>query len=268
MKRVGVFLAFIMAFMMVHVALAGQVKIVVNGDILSVNGEVVDGRTLVPIREIAEALNAEVSWNSANHEIRLTKTDSNNNIVKVVMQIGSNIITTNGKADNLYIPPQVVNGKTMVPVRAVSQCFGSETSWDNSSKTVSVTAILSNVNSQYLTMEQVETKNAERDAINRITNTEIQVINNYPEWMPEDDLHDEDIFFTRPVFVGLIESKVGLYKTMYGEGKMLCDLSEFDINKEGVQTVNGIRIKVETPGDDFSDIYFNSDDLVSKGIIS
>lgn len=265
-------LAFIFTLIFTQSAFAGPVKIVVNGNTLSVNGEIVNGRTLVPVREIAEALGADVNWDSANNEVKLTKTGTDGSTETVSMAIGSNVIKMNGNAkDNLDVPPQIINGKTMIPVRAVSQCFDSSASWDGSSKTVSIKVTLKN-DGEDLTLEKAITGNAEQKAIDNLTEKNkgatYQIV--LPEWMDEGNLTAYHIYFMHPAYAKDENCDVGLYynESSWGLGDELCDLAGFDEGKEGIQTVNGIRIKVENRGEYSKYVYFNSDDLVSKGIIT
>jgi len=45
----------------------------------------------------------------------------------------------NGVAIELDVPPQIVNGRTLVPARAVAESFGAKVDWDGSTRTVTIT---------------------------------------------------------------------------------------------------------------------------------
>ncbi len=92
-----------------------------------------NGRTLVPMRAIFEALGADVEWNGETQTITAT-----NKNVTIQMQIGNNTLTKNGQNTQMDVCPQLVNGRTMVPVRAVSDSFNVTVGWDGYTQTVSL----------------------------------------------------------------------------------------------------------------------------------
>jgi len=95
--------------------------------------QTMDGRTLVPLRAIFEALGAEVNWNEATRTVTGTKGDTT-----VILTIGSTTATVNGRAVTIDVPGTVVNGRTLVPLRFVAESFGVEVNWDGSTRTVSI----------------------------------------------------------------------------------------------------------------------------------
>ena len=124
------------------------IRMVVNNKELSATGVSIDGRTLVPLRAIGEALGAAVQWDAGKQEIRIEKmlyqadsrgvvTDSNRIIL---MNVGSKQILENGTAREVDVAPQIINGSTMVPVRAVTDFLEATVNWDDASRTVTVQA--------------------------------------------------------------------------------------------------------------------------------
>ncbi len=92
----------------------------------------VDGRTLVPLRAIFEALGAKVDWDEATQTVTATK-DNNT----ITLTIGSRVAYKNGEKINLDVPAQLFNGDTtMVPIRFVSEALGAKVGWDEYSKAV------------------------------------------------------------------------------------------------------------------------------------
>ncbi|WP_202916137.1 stalk domain-containing protein [Paenibacillus mesophilus] len=91
----------------------------------------VDGRTMVPLRAIFEALGAKVEWDGATQTVTATKDDIN-----ISLTINSNEALVNGKKVTLDVPAQLINEKTMVPVRFVSEALGADVQWDNYSRSV------------------------------------------------------------------------------------------------------------------------------------
>ena len=94
---------------------------------------IVGDRTLVPLRAIFEALGAEVYWDNDARSVTAIKDDTT-----IFLAIGSSVLYKNGEATYMDVPGQIINDRTMVPVRAVSESFGAKVYWDNDTRTVRV----------------------------------------------------------------------------------------------------------------------------------
>ena len=92
---------------------------------------IVGGRTLVPMRAIFEALGAIVDWENDTRTAVGTKDGTT-----VRFQIDNNIMKKNGEDILLDVPAQLVNSRTLVPIRAVSESFGCKVDWINDTRTV------------------------------------------------------------------------------------------------------------------------------------
>jgi len=86
-----------------------------------------DGRTLVPIRFIAEALGAEVSWTPAADGVPMTIHITINGET-LSFAIGE--ITPELYALGMDVPAQLIDDRTMVPLRFISEFFGAVVTWD------------------------------------------------------------------------------------------------------------------------------------------
>lgn len=111
----------------------GQQVAVVDGDasVLDVAPFIKDGRTFVPVRFIAEALGADVKYDAATQTVTATRGDD-----VVVLTIGSNVMTVNGEAQVTDVAPFIVDGRTVLPFRALAEAFGSEVAWDAATQSV------------------------------------------------------------------------------------------------------------------------------------
>ncbi len=89
------------------------------------------GRTLVPLRAIFEALGASVQWDGATQTVTAVKGDTT-----VSLQIGSTSMYVNGVVKTLDVPAKLINSRTLVPVRAISEAFGCAVGWDGNTQTV------------------------------------------------------------------------------------------------------------------------------------
>lgn len=94
---------------------------------------IIDGRTLVPVRAIFEALGASVEWDAAARTATGTCAGTT-----VVMQIDNQTAYVNGEAKTLDVPAQLVNGRTMVPARFISEALGYDVTWYQPAQTAAV----------------------------------------------------------------------------------------------------------------------------------
>lgn len=94
---------------------------------------IVDGRTMVPLRAIFEALGASVDWNQSTKTVTSTLDE-----VQISLSIGSNELLKNGEKVLLDVPARIMNMRTVVPVRAVSEAFGVDVVWDKETRTVAL----------------------------------------------------------------------------------------------------------------------------------
>ncbi|WP_274649264.1 stalk domain-containing protein [Paenibacillus humicola] len=93
------------------------------------------GTTLVPMRAIFKALQADVTWEPSTKTIIGIKDG-----MSVTLQLGSKKAVKNGKAVLLAVPAQQLNGTTMVPLRFVSETLGAEVAVDAASHAIRITS--------------------------------------------------------------------------------------------------------------------------------
>jgi hypothetical protein len=115
----------------------------VGADIVSVNGkatsidaapEIVASRTFVPMRFIAEAFGATVDWLPETQGITITLGDHT-----IGLQIGNATAVIDGNIVSLPAAPYIKNGRTMVPLRVISESFGGDVVWDPAARTITIT---------------------------------------------------------------------------------------------------------------------------------
>ena len=94
---------------------------------------IVNGRTLVPLRFIGESLGAEVGWDGATQSVTYQTQDTT-----ILLTIDSPVAFVNGEAVDVDVPPTLVNGRTLVPVRFVSEAMGFQADWDPGNRRVTV----------------------------------------------------------------------------------------------------------------------------------
>jgi hypothetical protein len=115
----------------------------IGTDIVSVNGkatsidaapEIVAGRTFVPVRFIAESFGATVEWLPETQGITITLGDHT-----IGLQIGNSTAVIDGSIISLEAAPYIKNGRTMVPLRVISESFGGDVVWDPALRTITIT---------------------------------------------------------------------------------------------------------------------------------
>lgn len=88
--------------------------------------QIVNDRTLVPVRFIAESLGGEVSWDDATKKVGIVLGEKTIELV-----LGKAELTVNGEVTVLDVPAQSIEGRTMLPLRAVTESLGMKVFWDN-----------------------------------------------------------------------------------------------------------------------------------------
>lgn len=87
-------------------------------------------RTLIPIRAIAEGLGLEVYWNDE------TKTVTIKGRVEISLPIDSDVATVNGESVQIEVPACIVESRTFVPVRFISENMDTDVDWEEETQTV------------------------------------------------------------------------------------------------------------------------------------
>jgi len=117
----------------------GNKKAYVNEEefTLDVAPIILSGRTMVPLRFVSESLRATVDWEAE------TKTIVIHDHKKVItMTIGDVNVHVNGQLYVLDVPPVILEGRTVVPIRFVSEALGGAVTWDPKTQTVTILAQL------------------------------------------------------------------------------------------------------------------------------
>lgn len=109
------------------------IDIMVNGSYIKTDARpfLVSGTTYVPVRFIGEALGAGVSWIEGSRTAVISDGET-----KITMQIGDSFGYVNESPIFLANGIRLVNGRTFVPVRFISEALGAGVSWDGEHLTV------------------------------------------------------------------------------------------------------------------------------------
>ncbi|HOR84955.1 MAG TPA: copper amine oxidase N-terminal domain-containing protein, partial [Bacillota bacterium] len=115
---------------------SSEIKVEVNSSL--VRGDVapiiINGRTMVPIRFVAEALDCLVDWRGTDNTVIITpkgadKVDPPVTDKSLKIYVSSKLIIPD-------VPPRIVDGRTLVPIRFVAEALNADVSWDGALRKV------------------------------------------------------------------------------------------------------------------------------------
>ncbi len=132
---VAVFAGFATIAFADNIVMEMGVSVFINEEKLEFDVEpfITDGRTMVPMRKIFESLGATVEWDND-----LEKASSEKGDRKVSIKINEKKLYVDKNIVDLDVPAMLVNDRTMVPVRAISEAFDCLVKWDNTKKEVHI----------------------------------------------------------------------------------------------------------------------------------
>ena len=116
-----------------------DVKVLINNYPLEfdVPPQIIDGRTMVPMRKIFEAFGAKVDWiQDMQTVIAVYKTSIIAMPANEYSFSVTDVVTNETKTVTLDVPVQIIDGRTLVPARAISEAIGKKVDWDPSTRTV------------------------------------------------------------------------------------------------------------------------------------
>lgn len=134
-------LSLLLALSSVSATASNDIKVLLDGKPINfdVPPQIIDGRTMVPIRAIFEAMGANVIWNDDIKAATATKDG-----ISAIMVLNSNILKVRNGVENPYdiitmdASPTIIHGRTLAPARYVAESFGYNIEWNEISQTVSI----------------------------------------------------------------------------------------------------------------------------------
>ena len=111
----------------ISVQAAPEAAVVVNGVAVEMEAPLVvqDGRTLAPIRPIANEMGLVLVWMSEEQTASLWNDDT-----LIRLKINSDMMDVNGRQIKLDAAPAIINDRTYMPVRAILEAFGAQVNWE------------------------------------------------------------------------------------------------------------------------------------------
>jgi NitT/TauT family transport system substrate-binding protein len=121
------------------VAYAGgqrPVRVVVEGTALDVSPQVINGRTMVPYRAVAERLGARVSWNAGERTVTVTDGDTS-----LRLTVDQAIAVSNDREIRIDAAPVLLDGRVLVPLRFLGTGMGWRVNWEAATRTVQLSSV-------------------------------------------------------------------------------------------------------------------------------
>lgn len=113
-----------------------------------------NGRTLVPLRAIFEAMGASVSWDGTNQTVTAKRGDTT-----IILKVGSTQPTVNGQVWPLDVPAKIVSDRTLAPLRFVGEAYGGTVAWNEASRTINISSPSASTNKKPVSVAVNDTVN-------------------------------------------------------------------------------------------------------------
>ena len=121
-----------------------SIKVYLNNDVIDftdengnvVNPQLINDRTMVPMRKIFEVFEADVQWEGETETVTAVTEEKT-----IVLQINNNIakiINASGETEEITLDsaPVIIEGRTLVPVRFIAESLELKVGWDGSTNSV------------------------------------------------------------------------------------------------------------------------------------
>ncbi len=92
-----------------------------------------NGRTCLPLRAAAESMGAAVTWDNNTRSATVSKDGT---VIRYT--VGSTVFTVNGVSRYNDAAPQIVGGRTMLPIRPIAEALGGSLAWDGTTASVTI----------------------------------------------------------------------------------------------------------------------------------
>lgn len=169
---------------------ASRPNVVINGNRVNFQDQgpiIQSGRTLVPVRGVFEELGFDVSWNASTS----TATISNEKGTAIFITSGQNTFRMmDGRIITPDVPQQIINGRFMLPLRAISESIGIHIDWEPDSATVTM-AWLDFVPNEPINQNDV-VQVPVQPPVNNVPNQQQPSVNNPRQINSVSDLTQED----------------------------------------------------------------------------
>jgi hypothetical protein len=92
-----------------------------------------DNTTYVPIKYVLDVFGGNAAWNAAAKKITVTR-----GATVLELTVGQKALLLNGVSSKAEVAPIIVNGRTLVPLRLVSEQLGIGVNWEQKTKSITL----------------------------------------------------------------------------------------------------------------------------------
>lgn len=112
---------------------APEIRVILDGEklVFDVDPTIIESRTLVPMRDMFEAFGLKVEWDNANRIAMGTSSET-----AISFTIGSKNVMFNGEEKTIDVPARIINERTMIPLRFLSENMGYNVVWVGTSNLI------------------------------------------------------------------------------------------------------------------------------------
>lgn len=111
-----------------------------KSDKFEVPPQIIDGSTYVPLRALGDLLGCDTQWFGDERKVVYTYVDPCSSSKTVLeIWIGKQVGKKNGQTWDMGKAPQIVNGRSLVPLRAISEGLGADVGWEGATKKITIT---------------------------------------------------------------------------------------------------------------------------------
>jgi len=113
-----------------------DIQVSIDGEVLEmrdVQPVIINNRVMIPIRGVFERMNAKVQWNIISQTVIANQGTHN-----IRLPINSYLATIDGRSVRLDSPAVIFDGRTLVPLRFISEAIGAGVKWDARAREVKI----------------------------------------------------------------------------------------------------------------------------------
>jgi len=132
----GMIMAVVLSILSAAIAFANDIRVQLDGAYVNLEPApvIVEGRTLLPARAIVEMLGGDIDWDNDLRQVHINHGDTH-----ILLEINNPMALVNGAPRMLDVPPQIVNDRTLVPLRFVAESLGVEVDFRDSTVFITTT---------------------------------------------------------------------------------------------------------------------------------
>ena len=114
-----------------------NIKLLVNDKTVStdVYATIVDGATMLPIRDVFNKLGTDIEWNGQNGEVKYRNKNKS-----TTLTVGNKLAVVDGKTVEMDAAPFEENDRVYIPARIISESLGAKVEWDSNTQTIKITS--------------------------------------------------------------------------------------------------------------------------------